>query len=164
MTSLFECDPAFLYRCCSTHNFNAIFDYKSAVERSLTQERSPSPDDEHRNCRSDGSRDRLLRELRHRLLHTDEWGNTCIHAAAYNNPSAEVFEALISLSRRTVPPIDLSSIRCNDGSTPLHVACGWGCHFSALASLTDHLSGEAAAKLATAADDAGRTALLAALG
>lgn len=114
---IFRDDDFFLLQPASTFNWDVLI----ARCRALADMFSSSVRD----------RDELIHKQRQaagfrQLLATDNWGNTPLHTACFNNPPEDVVTALLDAASAANPPIQITVSLTKDCSSPLLIACGTG--------------------------------------
>lgn len=114
---------SYMFRCASTYNWYALNDYCSSFLIAYHSSALVM------NRRS------MLSTIRKELLFTDQWGNTVLHSACFQQPPLDVIEILLNMARQACILQELVSKRSRDGSTALLVACATGATFEVIEAL-----------------------------
>lgn len=112
---ILEVDKEFLLRCSLTYNWDTLIDFCDFLLEILTGAVH----------NLNGYQRNLVMAAKDQLTRRDEWGNTALHAACYNNPPLPVVTSILNCTN-AANLREYHLILTRDNSTPLNIACATG--------------------------------------
>ena len=124
-------DKEFLLRCALTRNWDFLINFCSVILEVLSTS-VRDRDVEYQHQRVETARNQLERQ--------DQWGNTALHAACYNNPPLRVITTLLNCA--SVANLQNYHVMLTlDEATPLNIACATGASIDVIRALLNPPAG-----------------------